>query len=375
MSLPILLLFVPCLAVADEAPPVATLQPVTSLFYHSTDIGSEAQFNPFTVWVNSGFDILAKPSYRRSVLEVEYQAGFRNVFDNLNNGVARVRRVGIERVVAHEVFPYRGIDSQHGQWIPNVFGHMLGEGMLSRKLSDWYELQNVPYPRLWGLATLVATQFLNEAAENGSYKGTNLDPVVDLGLFNLLGYLLFVTDEVAGFFAGPVQLNYWPGQAVLDLRSGELFNHGENFAFKLWLGDWTNLRGFFYFGGAGLFGLSLPLGVHDAVSVAAGPHLMWMKPNMVNGNRWLQPAGDMNWDLALFWDRNESLLASVQGGGMSTRFVALNVYPGVWRLGPVGIGAYAFCSEDVGTAVGLTVQAVPVVPGVILGRETPRPAF
>lgn len=214
----------------------------TGFFYKGQDYGSESQFNPLTVLLNGGFDILRNLSYQDDLRNVPYKTGLRNVGRNLANPLDAIRDGGIGRTVAHEVIPFRGLDTKYGQFVPNWTLHTLGEGMLARKVEEWYRYHNVPGARALGILTVTTMQLMNEVAENSNYVGTNSDPVMDMYFFNLLGHVLFSSDAVMAFFSGPVQLNFWAGQAVLDMRTFELYNHGENMAFKVTLGDWTDRK-------------------------------------------------------------------------------------------------------------------------------------
>jgi hypothetical protein len=329
--------------------------------------GSESQFGPLNVLVNGGFDILRNASYSPRPFDYDYGTGAVNVLWNLTHPSEVIGGRHSERFVAHEVVPLLGLDPRYGQFAPNWFSHTLGEAMLSRRLGAWFDQRGVPYGRVAGIATVMAMQWLNEVVENDRYRGANADPIADLLLFNPLGMVLFSLDSAWRFFRGPIQLNYWPGQAAMDPRDGALVNHGENYAFKFSLGDWTPARAFFYIGQQGLGGLCWPFGVLGTVSVGAGIRLLELERVAEDGYPVLIPAGGFNTELGLFWDRNESLLASVLLGWPSSPTVTVNVYPNV--VGPVGF--FVSTSRVDGWVLGLTSAALPLVPGVQIGRDRP----
>jgi hypothetical protein len=335
-----------------------------SLFFHDQDYGSESQFNPATVLVSCGFVITGNHSYETRLSHIDFRNGASNLFDNLADPFGVIERGGLGAFVAHEVFPYRGLESKYGQSVPNYLLHVAGEGMLMRKLEDWYALRALPAPRLWALGTLLSAQLLNEAVENGSYRGGNWDPIADVYLFNTLGYLLFSIDGVARFFAGPVQLSFWPGQAVIDVTDTRLLNVNESFAFHISLGSWTRWRGFFYTGISGLFGVSIPVDARDTFSVGFGPQMLAADSLYSNGVRITVPRVPMDVAVGLFWDRERSLMASAQVGGPERKYVTLNLYPGWLRVDGVGVGGYVLLNDRDGLAAGVTVQYVPIVPGL-----------
>ncbi len=346
-----------------------------SYFFHELPYGSESQFSPAAVLLNGAYDILRNHSYQDSIFAVDYRAGFENLWWNLAHPLKTINTFGKKGFVAHEIAPIMGLETKYGQFVPNYTLHLLGEAMLYRKLSEWYRAYDAPVPSLLGLVTITAVQLCNEAIENGSYRGPNIDPISDVYIFNILGLALFSSDAVAAFFSGPVQLSYWPNQPVLDVRTGELFNQGENFAFKISLGSWTRVRAFAYFGDKGVFGVSVPFGEQDMVSFGVGPRLLELEPSYSNGARVMVPRGALNVDAGLFWDRKESLLASLFVGGPTNPLVYLNLYPGVLRLGGVNMGLYAIASAYEGVAAGLTVRYAPIVPGLSFRRDRSAQRF
>jgi len=344
-------------------------------FYHGSKNGSESQFGPLTVLINGGFDIVRNPSYSSEVFRLNYGKGLENVARNVSNPRWAMGPGGLSHAIAHEVLPYRGFSSNYGQWLPNVFLHTLGEGMLYRKTTEWYRSRCFESPRVFGFATVFATQVLNEVIENGAYQGPNIDPMADFLLFNILGYTLFSFDSVAGFFSGPVQLNYWPGQAAFDIAQGRIFNQGENYAFQVTLGNWTDWRAFLYFGVDGLLGLSVPLGGTKILSLGMGSHLMQLEEEIFEGTRVLIPQGDLNLAGGLFYENDRSLIASFTASGGERPVAAFNLYPSFLQVGTNKFGAYARAGQDEGYSIGVTASALPLVPGVIFGGSSSAVRF
>jgi hypothetical protein len=256
------------------------------------------------------------------------------------------------------------------QFIPNYTLHLFGEGMVTRKLSEWYRAQGVPLPYLMAALTNFAAQLINEAAENGSYVGANWDPIADIYIFDILGHILFSFDAVAEFFSGPLRINYWPHQAAIDVVQGNLFNLGENYGFKLTLGPWTEWRAFGYLGNKGLLGLSIPLTEVDCLSIGFGVGLVELIPEYRNGVRVVVPGTDhKNYELGFYWDRGESLLASLSIGGMGNPRVQLNVYPGFVRMDGFSLGAYFVGGRFEGYGGGLTISYAPISVGTLVHKN------
>ena len=355
-------LCVPLSSARAEEPPATLSDDTTSaestgFYWHPTSIGSDSQFNPLTALLNGSFDILRNPAYQDTLTGVDYQGGAVNVFRNVTHPFDALGHIGWGHFAAHEVFPFRGLDTQYGQFVPNWFMHGLGEGMLYRKLEDWYAYKGVKHPRVLAILTTTALQYVNEITENGSFRGPNQDPIADMLIWNPLGLVLFSFEPIARFFKGPVKLNYWPGQAVIA-NGLRIYNQSENYAFKVTLGLPIDLRFFMYYGKEGLFGLTGPLNKHDNLSVSLGPALKGMTQTMVGDGtaRMFIPGTQLIWETGIFWDRDESLVASLIAGLTEQQSVHLNVYPGLWEWNGWALGGYARWALGEGTSAGVTLR-------------------
>jgi hypothetical protein len=350
--------------------PDPTPSPKKLYFYSEVDYGSESQFHPVQASIHVAFDILRSASYQDGPFEIDYGTALANVANNLGSPFEAIENNGgAGEFVAHEVFPYKGLSRDYGQWIPNYTLHALGEGMLYRKLSSWYEAHGVPAPRFFGLLNLALAQFVNEAVENGNFTGPNTDPVADFYIFNPIGYVLFSFDAVAKFFSTTVKLSYWPDQAVLDITSGHLVNVGSNYSFKLVLPK-TNWRLFYYTGADGLFGLSIPTSKTESISLGVGTRMFTMTGQYTEaGGRTMIP-DDLQVEMGVFWDRNESLLSSVTVAGPTHPRVAVNVYPGLLKFSGFTFGLYAAAGYYDGLSAGLTFAWSPLGFGFQTGERT-----
>lgn len=350
-----------CALLLGMASPVRASEP---LFYRQTDVGTGLQFSLWTMLINGGWDILRNPSVTDRISRIDYATGHLNVADNLLHAPHHLNKLGLGRFVAHEVVPIRGLQTNYGQFVPNYFMHVLGEGMLYRMLSEYGQVHDWPSPRLMALGSVLAMQWLNEAAENGGWRGTNQDPIADILLFNPLGILLFSFDGPAQFFSGPMQTHYWPGQASLMLQGApgnwRLINQGENFAFHIGRGLPLGLQAFMYYGKQGLFGAAAPLG-QDTLSLGVGPSLLGLSPYYERDIRIMLPGRDMQWEIGMFWDRGGSLLASAIATAVGPAALHVNVYPHALPGALASdLGFFARCSELDGCMGGLTWAPLPL---------------
>ena len=343
------------------APPRASVSDLT--FWRPDVPGSDSQFQPLQVWINGGWDILRNPSYQDRIHRVEYGTGLANIVDQVRDLPSHAERIGFGNFASRELFPFRGLDTKYGAFVPNWFMHTLGEGMLMRKLQDWYTIHDYSYPRVAALSTLVLMQVTNEVTENGGFRGSNADPIADLLIYNPLGYILFSIDEVAALFGpkGPMTTLYWPGQAALVPGTWRLVNQGENFAFHIGRGLPGGLRGFMYYGKQGLFGVVVPLGKSDHLSLGVGPSLRGLTAVFANGVRTMEPGGDLSWEVGTFWDHEGSLLASAVAGVVGDHSLHLNLYPGLLpALGGLQFGAFARWGLYDGWFGGVSLSTSPI---------------
>ncbi|HEY6077804.1 MAG TPA: hypothetical protein VIW29_03330 [Polyangiaceae bacterium] len=354
-------------AEAAEAP----AKPTAPLYFHNdVDYGSDSEFNPLQATIHLSYDILRNASYQDSPFKLAYGAGFENVAKNLVSPFDAIAKSGgTAEFIGREVFPIKGINTAHGQWVPNYTLHVLGEGMVYRKLWSWYASRQVPVPWLFGLLNTAAAQFVNEVAENGDFHGANTDPVADFWIFNPIGYALFSIDPVARFFSTTVRLNFWPQQATLDVLHGKLLNTGGNYSFKFPLPK-TEWKAFYYTGTNGLFGATIPLKHGNAVSVAFGTSLYAIRPIYTEqGGRIVVP-DDLEYAIGAFWDRDESLMASFQLVGPQHITALANLYPGLLRVAGFSFGLYSSAGYYDGFGMGLSMSWLPLGPGFAVGTRT-----
>jgi len=332
-------------------------------FLNQVDYGSDSQFNPVQATLHLSYDILRNASYQDDPFKMAYGTGFSNVAKNLAHPFEAIEKAGgAGEFIGHEIFPIKGIDSDYGQWVPNYTLHILGEGMVYRKLWSWYAAHDVPVPWLFGLLNTAAAQFINEAAENSTFRGPNTDPVADFYIFNPIGYLLFSLDPVASFFNTTVRINFWPHQATFDVVHQKLLNTGGNYSFKVPLPK-TDLKLFYYTGTDGLFGLSIPTRRGDSISVAAGTHLYAVRAQYTEQGARLILPDDLEYSIGVYWDRNESLMSSFQLIGPQHPTALANIYPGLLSAGNFRFGLYACAGYYDGFATGLSIAWLPLGPG------------
>lgn len=320
----------------------------TGVFWCGTEEGTERQFNPASMIVNDGFDILQLEGHGNGLDTLFRAADARRLAGVLGHPVRSIERAGWGDFLGTEVVP-TSLRPSRAAWIPNYQLHLVGGGMLNARAEDWYRAQGCEHPFWPALATSYTAYLLNETIEiHGLPSDHPTDPVADLFLFDAAGIALFRLDAVRSFFTSTVQLLNWPLQPSLGLDGRTLENTGQYFALKAPVGSgaWSL---FYHFGLGNIGGVSRGMGGGNALSAAAGAYARRVDPVDRTTNR-----VTMAPKFGLFWDRDNSLLASLFWNSQSVERLALQLYPGAVPTGPVPLGGWISFDDGARPHGGIT---------------------
>jgi hypothetical protein len=332
-------------------------------FYHGRAFGSEATFNPMVKLLQGGFYILDNDNRSNNPFVVRYGDGLSNVAWNLAHPLSAIEEYGWSRFLTTEILP--NPSRRTAQWVPNYFGHILGEGMTFRATEEWFRYHGHEHPTRLTLVTTVLQSLLNEVVENGDYRGTNVDPIADLYIFNPLGILLFRSDRVAAFFSGTLHMAYWPRQLALDPISGTFENVGHDFVFKY---PMTRSVGLFAsYGTHSLAGLTIRRSWGHSLSLGGGvmaKELVDAEPGLPSRSltATIVPA------LGVFYDRENSLLFSLIVAPRKDDMMSVNIYPGVLRVAGILPGFSLAAGGERRLSFGIHLPGVPVGLGTHLSH-------
>jgi len=295
-------------------------------FYHKQEYGSEALFNPMSVVVNNGFDILQFFDKNRNISQFSYSKSYDNILNTALHPIKAIRGYGIRKFINNEIIPLDLNFSINGeQWYPNYTIHLIGNGMTSRKLSEWYSAHNYHYPIFYGIFTSMTFHLLNEVMENEDYIGYNLDALADLYIFDLAGIILFRSDNVCKFFSDRLNLADWSLQPAIKFNNFEIHNQGQYYSMKLKIPFKNKLYLFSSFGLDGLFGLSYKLNNNNFLSFGYG--YIARENTIIEENQNIKGV-KLEQSFGLFFDKNNSLLASIRYCDKFYYRWLLNMYPG-----------------------------------------------
>lgn len=324
-------------------------------FYKGRDFGSEALFNPVSIVLNGGFDMI-QVSHERDITKVPVYSGARNVFRNLGDPFGAIRRYGWGDFLRDQVIPL-GLSKQNGQWWPNYTLHLVGGGMVYVAMTEWYQAHNVPQPKLFSLMSMASYHLVNEITENGSYEGDNVDPIADIYLFDIGGIVLFSFEPVQKFFSEELNLADWSLQPSFSLRNFNLHNNGQFFSIKWKLPFSERWHLFYYFGTNGVGGLSYKRDDGSFISVGIG----LVAKDLIDLDKLTNKKTlDLVPNIGVFYDVGNSLMASLSITKKTDYTVSLNVYPGLLKIGDFSPGFWVNFNADAQPIVGLTTSLFPV---------------
>ena len=327
-------------------------------FYSGKTYGSEAMYNPLSVIINGGYDVLQAATRSRSMDSIPYKTGFNNVWRNISNPFPQIEKFGWSRFIGQEVFP-TSLRIDKAQFFPNYTLHLIGGGMEYRATREWYDVHGAPSPTLCALGTMVAYHLLNETVENDSYIGPNVDPIADMLIFDPAGIILFMSDDVAAFFSRTLHLTDWSGQAAYGPQYNTLENQGQNFVMKYALPFAPATSIFYHFGDSGMLGLSFARKDGTAISASGGVATKQIRVvDVRNGTRTVSVS--LGWIAGIFFDRENSLLASLILSNRVNEAMKLNIYPGVIDCGSFSPGVFCGLGSRGQFTAGVAIRYSPI---------------
>lgn len=324
-------------------------------FYSGKNFGSEALYNPFSLLLNGGFDMI-QVGNKRKIKNLPYKQGFQNVLNNISNPIRKINEYGNWNFIKDQVLPL-SLNKKNAQFFPNYTLHLIGGGMEYAAMEEWFRFHDFPLPEVLSFTTMAAYHLINEIVENGNYQGLDVDPIADIYIFDLGGILLFTSHNVRRFFSETMNLADWSLQPSISMRNGELHNNGQFFSMKWKLPFSESWHLFYYFGTNGVGGLSYKYEDGSAISFGAGlaaSDLITIEEK--KNKKTLGLVGNAG----IFYDRNNSLLASLTATIKTDYMINLNIYPGVIHIAGFSPGIWASYCNNKNLIFGISLSYLPV---------------
>ena len=327
-------------------------------FYRPLNYGSEAMFHPLGVLMNGGLDVLQSYHSSTRAADIPWKTGATSVWRSITSPGYLLSEYGWIKFMKQEVFP-TSLDITKAQWAPNYTLHLIGGGMEYRKLSEWYLYHEYPLPFVFGAVTTMGYHFVNELVENGDGIHPNTDCIADLLIFDPLGIVLFSFDGVAEYFSTTFGLNDWSPQPSFSFKPFSFRNFGHSFVMRYPVTASRNTSAFLYLGKSTLLGASFKTDQERALSFGFGATQtgVWEvdKTNGIGTNSIHVGAA-----CGFFYDRNNSLLASLLISEYYLERLRLNIYPGFFTSSPYTPGFFFTIGSHGTYSAGFTLQVSPV---------------
>jgi hypothetical protein len=339
-------------------------------YYHpDIKIGSEAYFNPISMSLNGGFDILRNGAHDKRLTGQHYQNGAKLLFRGLANPNKYIENVGWDNFLAQE-FPNVNMTKEKLNFMPNFPIHTIGEGMRFRKVSEWYDYHGYPYPKTLGLVTSVSYQLFNETLEQNDTPRVRTDPIADVYFYNNLGFILFSLDSVNQFFSKTFIINDWSLQPMYNPFNDNIENAGEQYMGKLHIKNDYSL--FCYWGMDFLAGTSKKINENYSLSFGAGRIVNKIRTDYINGE-YVPVVSTIDYAAGIFYDYQNSLLASSHFSFNKDIFkIKVNLYPGLFEFKGIRPGLYSKLSYEEGkiteSVIGMSLDKFPF--GFSVGEST-----
>ncbi|MBK9471482.1 MAG: hypothetical protein IPO18_04255 [bacterium] len=328
----------------------------TYYFYRGLDYGSQSLVHPLRLIVNGGFGIMQIENRSNRPGDIRYGTGARNVLDNLAHPQWAISTGGFWDFFKREVLPV-SVSTGGAQYWPNYMNHLLGGGMSYRMMEEYFRYHGVEHSKAWAGATIFAYHFLNEVVENDGYVGPNVDPVADFWIFNPAGVWLFSHEGVARFFSEKLNMADWSYQPVWLPESGELHNNGQNYMVKFHLTSDRRHSLFYHWGSHAELGLSYTDTRGRCISAGLGLRAR----NLLEIDN-LSKTVDLAVSGGIFYDRDNSLLASLLFARSKDYRYRLNIYPGLIKVGGLQPGFFVGVNADERMLAGITIGTLRHVP-------------
>lgn len=328
-------------------------------WYRSRPYGSEMIVHPLTSIINNGYDQI-RTGPNRQFLKYDYSMGATGAWNSIIHAQRLVRQYGTRDWIRYELLPLSLKYNGGGQWAPNYQLHLFGGGVTYVRLIGFFEQRDFPYPRIAAGLTSMTGHFLNEMVENTGLTNGSIDAMTDLLIFDPLSLILWNSDRVQRLVGERVEVTEWSGQPSVTFPGGTLENAFQTTMVRIGIPRTRNWAAFTTMGGSYVGGVSRRHGEELWYSLGLG----WdARTNPVIDPATGRKTVELIGNVALFVDRQGSLLASAVMKSGFDAGVTVNVYPGLGKRRMPGLWAHVL-RNPAGVRFGI---ASPI--GVGIGRH------
>ncbi|OYU96507.1 MAG: hypothetical protein CFE21_08970 [Bacteroidetes bacterium B1(2017)] len=325
-------------------------------FYEGLTYGSQGNYNPATVLLNRGFEMLRITTGNLYYDPINYKYRFDNIICNLAHPIQNISDYGTKEFFLEQVIPFG--DPKKPYWYPNYTLHLFGGGMTYTGLKEWFVSKKISHAGILSGATLLGAALINESIEERQRGGSfnlNVDAIADFYFFDIAGILLFQSKKVNYFFSKKLNMRDWSRQPMLLLPGVYMGNCGQFFSFKPRIPYTKSWYFFSMMGLGGLVGVShtFPSNYGLSIGFGQGPKRKEKELLGLPIDVSLVPMA------GLYLDKNNSLLASLELSNSKNDlyhnyFAELDVYPGLVKIGKkFSPGAWLALSKEKDVVFGI----------------------
>lgn len=304
-------------------------------FYEGLKFGSQGNFNPLSILLNRGFEMMRITRSDLVYGPFHYRYRFDNVFDNLSHPIERVKTYGSKEFFLEQVVPFGNTEKPY--WYPNYTLHLIGGGITYTGLKEWFRAKEIKGAPIWAGMVVIGTGLINEAIEEREFVGAkrlNVDVIADVWIFDLGGILLFQSKKVNGFFSKKLKMRDWSRQPMFMFPGAYMGNCGQFFSFKPNIPRLKNWHFFSMMGLGGMVGISHTFKNDFGLSIGFGQGPKRKEKELLG----LPIDVSLVPMAGVYLDKNNSLLASLELSNSDNDkyhnyFAEINVYPGLFKIG------------------------------------------
>jgi len=341
----VLLLALPTLAHAQ------TPTDTSFFFYRPVKYGSASILTPASIFANRGFSIVTiGDRYPRDLRDITWRKSTFWVVETLKNPFDAIERFGgWDKWIRTHFIPFAGIPLDQAGWFPNYVGHIMHGGQSYRYMSEYFEAHGTPLPRATAALMYMTMAFANEVIEQQGHEVIAAATPADLYIFDPAAILVFEIDAVARFFSKTLRAADWSPMPSLTLPNGEVQNNGQVVTYRARLPYVSEMDAILIIGLSGQLGVMKEIGAGNSMGGAVG---------LAGGDRTVDPVTQQEHvnlvvSYGAYWDRNNSLLASMVYSPRAKNEVAVNVYPGVLPGIAKPLGAWLVRTNDGKIRIGV----------------------
>jgi hypothetical protein len=318
---------------------------INIIIYNESMRNLNHEFLPISNYLNTALDSTQVPEAFHQKYYFFYH---KRVFNELGNPVKYIIRDG-----GFQKFFY-------DEWItPRAISgytlHLLGGGYDFRFVAEWFDYNGVPAPYLFSFITTYLGRIGNKAVESSSKFLTSHNNLSDLLFFDIIGNLLFLSDDVTRFFYRDFGLRNWAGIPMLNIRTMNVINCGNYYVLRPYLFN-KYVRPFILMGMQYFAGLSF--NIDDRYSLSFGAGIAVTKPfnpdhdTMHTNLKKVRPAG------GVYFDRDGTILASLILNGTEYYKLRFNIYPELLKIEYFHTGLFLAIDDYNRVIVGINFYSV-----------------